>query len=205
MACSCNNNLNCAPQGDPKFKRALWIALLVNVTMFFVEVIGGAEASSVSLWADAVDFAGDSANYAISLFVLPLAFAWRSRTALMKGIAMTTFGLIVLAQTVWSLMQGTMPEPSTMTMIGLIALVANASVAWMLFKFKDGDANMRSVWLCSRNDAIGNLAVIAAAAGVSLTGSQLPDAVVAVVMASMALHSGLSVIKHARTELQLAV
>ena len=186
---------------SPRFKRALWIALLINATMFFVEIIGGVAAGSVSLWADAADFAGDAANYGISLAVLSLGVAWRARAALVKGVSMAVFGLIVTGKTGWVALAGGAPEPLTMGVIAVLALVANLAAAGLLYAYRDGDANMRSVWLCSRNDAIGNLFVLAAAGGVFGTGQGWPDVVVALVMAGLALSSGVTVIRQARTEL----
>ena len=186
---------------SPRFKRALWIALLINATMFFVEIIGGVAAGSVSLWADAADFAGDAANYGISLAVLSRGVAWRARAALVKGVSMAVFGLIVTGKTGWVALAGGAPEPLTMGVIAVLALVANLAAAGLLYAYRDGDANMRSVWLCSRNDAIGNLFVLAAAGGVFGTGQGWPDIVVALVMAGLALSSGVTVIRQARAEL----
>ena len=186
---------------SPRFKRALWIALLINATMFFVEIIGGVAAGSVSLWADAADFAGDAANYGISLAVLSLGVAWRARAALVKGVSMAVFGLIVTGKTGWVALAGGAPEPLTMGVIAVLALVANLAAAGLLYAYRDGDANMRSVWLCSRNDAIGNLFVLAAAGGVFGTGQGWPDVAVALVMAGLALSSGVTVIRQARAEL----
>lgn len=186
---------------SPRFRRALWLALLVNAAMFAVEIVAGARSGSVSLLADAVDFAGDAANYAISLAVLALGLVWRARAALLKGASMAAFSLFVLGRALWSALVGEPPEPLTMGAVGMLALLANAGVALMLYAFRDGDANMRSVWLCSRNDAIGNVAVMLAAAGVFGTGSGLPDVLVALVMAALALWAGLAVIRQARDEL----
>jgi hypothetical protein len=160
----------------------LWAALIINITMFGVELAGGLQAGSASLLADAVDFFGDAANYGISLLVLGMALTWRARAALFKGLAMGAFGVFVLGRAAWSAASGTVPEPVTMGAIGALALLANVSVAAMLYAWREGDANMRSVWLCSRNDAIGNLAVMAAALGVFGTGSGWPDLAVAAVM-----------------------
>ena len=192
----------CLPgQVGPRFRKALWIALVVNGIMFAVEVIGGLASGSVALWADALDFAGDAANYGISLAVLSLGLTWSSRAALAKGLTMIGFGAFVVVRTALAVVRGLPPEPLTMGAIALIALAANGGVALLLYAFRDGDANMRSVWLCSRNDAIGNLAVMLAAAGVLGTGSGLPDILVAAVMATLALSSGVAVMRHARSEL----
>jgi Co/Zn/Cd efflux system component len=186
---------------DARYRRILWVALLVNATMFAVELGGGAHAGSASLLADAVDFFGDAANYALSLAVLSMAFAWRARAALLKGACMGVFGLFVLGQTAWNATAGIMPEPVTMGSIGALALLANLGVAALLYAYRSGDANMRSVWLCTRNDAIGNLLVMLAALGVSGSGSGWPDWTVAALMGALALSASVSVIRQARTEL----
>lgn len=207
MACACHSSCstetpaNAAPPIDPRWRRALWIALVVNAAMFGVELVAGLQANSVSLLADAVDFAGDAANYALSLAVLSMALVWRSRAAFVKGATMFAYGLFVLARAGWLLQSGSVPEPLTMGVVGLVALLANAGVAVLLYAFRTGDANMRSVWLCSRNDALSNLAVMAAALGVFGTGSAWPDLAVAAVMAVLALTAGLSVMRQARAEL----
>ncbi|HVL09012.1 MAG TPA: cation transporter [Burkholderiaceae bacterium] len=187
---------------NPAFRRALWIALAVNGLMFCIEIGAGMRSGSIALWADALDFAGDAANYGIALFVLSMALAWRARAAWLKGMTMAVFGLVVLGRALWTAYLGTPPEPFTMGMIGLLALLANVGVAWMLYAYRSGDANMRSVWLCSRNDALGNLAVMLAAAGVFGTGSGLPDIIVAVIMATLALSAGITVMRQARQELR---
>jgi len=179
----------------------LWIALIVNAAMFLVEFVAGLAAGSVALWADALDFAGDAANYTLSLTVLSWGAMWRARAALLKGVAMALFGALVMARALWAFQHGVSPEPLTMGTVGVLALLANAGVALMLYRFRAGDANMRSVWLCSRNDAIGNLAVILAAAGVFGTGSAVPDLIVALVMSGLALWSGLLIIAHARRDM----
>jgi Co/Zn/Cd efflux system component len=189
---------------DPRFRTALWIALWVNAVMFCVEIIGGLRAGSVSLLADAVDFAGDAANYALSLSVLSLGLLWRARAALIKGMTMMIYGLLVLAKTGWAVLYGVPPSAYTMGIIGGLALAANLAVAVMLYRFREGDANMRSVWLCSRNDAIVNVAIILAAAGVLGTGTRWPDLIVAAVISGLALTSARSVIRQARSEIGVA-
>jgi Co/Zn/Cd efflux system component len=190
---------------SPRYRRVLWVALLINAVMFVVELAGGLQSGSVSLLADAVDFFGDAANYGVSLLVLGLALSWRARAALFKGWCMAAFGIFVLSRAAWSAALGTVPEPVTMGAIGTLALLANVAVAVMLYAWREGDANMRSVWLCSRNDALGNLAVMAAALGVLGTGNAWPDLVVAVFMATLALVSARSVIRLAREELRPAL
>ncbi|MGM0766501.1 MAG: cation transporter [Pseudomonadota bacterium] len=202
MTCSCSVPEPKAP--DPRFRKALWVALWVNLAMFLVEGIASLQSGSVSLMADAIDFFGDSANYLLSLSVLSMGMLWRGRAALVKGITMTVFGLAVLGRAIWVAQSGVTPEPLTMGAVGLLALVANVGVAILLFKFREGDSDMRSVWLCSRNDAIGNLAVMVAALGVFGTGTAWPDLAVAAVMGGLAITSGISVVRHARSDIRNA-
>jgi Co/Zn/Cd efflux system component len=133
-----------------------------------------------------------------------MGMLWRGRAALVKGITMTVFGAIVWVRALWVMQQGTTPEPLTMGTIGLLALVANVCVALILFRYRDGDSDMRSVWLCSRNDAISNLAVMAAALGVFGTASAWPDLVVAAIMGTLAITAGVSIVRHARTDIAQA-
>lgn len=199
MACTCSHEP--APQKpNSKFRTALWIALFINLTMFFVELIGGAYAHSSALWADSLDFFGDAVNYGISLAVLGASLYWRATVALMKGLSMALFGLVVIAKTAYAYVQGIPPEAMTMGVIGVLALIANVIAAVVLYAFRDGDSNMQSVWLCSRNDAIGNVAVIFAAVGVFGTGSLLPDLIVALVISILGLTGGYQVIKKAVQE-----
>lgn len=184
-----------------RYRRALWIALAVNATMFAVEFAASLGADSVSLLADAVDFAGDAANYGLSLGALALGAVWQSRAALVKGVSMTGYGVFVLGMAAWSWIAGSAPEPLTMGAVGTLALAANIGVAALLFAHRAGNANMRSVWLCSRNDAIGNAAVLGAAAGVFGTGSGWPDLAVAGIMAVLAVWAGVSTVRQARGEL----
>lgn len=189
---------------SPGFRRALWIALLVNAAMFAVEIGAGWQARSISLQADALDFFGDAVNYGISLWALGIAVVWRSRSALLKGVTMGGYGLFILGHAAWAALHGVVPDARTMGIIGLIALIANVSVAAMLYVWREGDANMRSVWLCSRNDAIGNLAVMLAAAGVFGSQSAWPDLLVAVLMGGLGLMAARTVIVRALTELRSA-
>jgi Co/Zn/Cd efflux system component len=179
----------------------LWIALVANVAMFLVEVVAAAWSGSSALAADAADFLGDSANYALSLGALAMGGAWISRVAMLKGAAMLTYGIAVLAYALWRAWLGVAPEPITMGVVGTAALLVNLGVAALLYRFRDGDANMRSVWLCTRNDVIANLAVLVAAAGVFGTGTVWPDVAVAAILAALGLSSGRIVIRHARAEL----
>ncbi len=193
------------PAVDPRYRRILWIALWVNAAMFGAEVTAGLHALSVSLLADAVDFFGDAANYAVSLAVLAMLPVWRSRAALFKGLTMGAFGVFVLAKATWNATAGVLPEPVIMGTVGCVALLANVAVAAMLYRYRTGDANMRSVWLCTRNDAIGNIAVICAALGVFGMRSGWPDIMVAAIMGALALLAAVSVVRQALRELRPAV
>jgi Co/Zn/Cd efflux system component len=184
-----------------RYRRILWLALGANLAMFFIEVMASALSGSSSLAADALDFLGDSANYAASLGAIALGGLWTSRVAFVKGLAMFGFGVVVLAYAAWRAVLGVAPEPFTMGAVALAALGVNLGVAALLFRYRKGDANMRSVWLCTRNDVIANLAVIAAAVGVFGTGSLWPDFAVAAVLAVLGVTSGAIVIEHARLEL----
>ena len=186
---------------DVSYRRVLWIALFANLAMFAVELVASVWSGSSALAADAADFLGDSANYALSLGAIALGGAWVSRVALLKGAAMSLYGVAVLAYAGWRAWLGVPPEPITMGVVGLLALAVNFSVAALLYRFREGDANMRSVWLCTRNDVIANIAVLIAAAGVLGTGTIWPDIAVAAMLAVLGLSSGRVVIRQARAEL----
>lgn len=189
------------PTVDPRWRRALWIALVVNAGMFLAELTAGELADSRALQADALDFFGDAANYAISLGVAGLALVWRARAALIKGITLTILGAYVMLAAGLAVFQGASPAPAIMGSVGVAALAANISVALILYRFREGDANMRSVWICSRNDAIANVAVVAAAIGVFGTGTAWPDLIVAAIMATLGVSGGLKIIRLAWSEL----
>lgn len=201
-AAGCHHDHSAAAQ-SPRYRRALWIALWLNAAMFGIEMVGGWGAHSSALLADAVDFAGDAGNYALGLFALSLGAVWRSRTAWFKGATMAGYGAAVLAVTLWRWSQGVTPEPATMGVIGVLALAVNLGVALLLYAYRNGDAQMRSVWLCTRNDAIGNVAVMLAALGVFGTGHAWPDLAVAAFMSLLAMRSGWSVVHAAHGELRL--
>ena len=194
------------PAGHPAsreaYRRVLWTALWVNALMFVVEVVAGAGARSSALHADALDFLADAGNYAISLFVLSSALQTRARAALLKGLTMAGFGVWVVGSSVYRLAMGGAPEPLTMGVVGMLALAANLGVAVLLFRYRRGDSNMRSVWLCTRNDAIGNVAVALAAVGVFTTRAGWPDALVALVMAGLALSGAAQIVRKAARELR---
>jgi Co/Zn/Cd efflux system component len=204
MATCCDHDC-CSPTGRTldslAWRRALWMALVVNAGMFMVEIGAGVAADSSALQADSLDFLGDAANFAISLSVTSMALYWRARAALLKGSSLFALGLWVVAATALHAYNGTLPKPEVMGVVGLSALVTNGTVAVMLYRFSGGDANMRSAWICSRNDAIGNLAVLLAAAGVFGTGRGWPDLIVASIMAVLALSGGRQVIRHSLSEL----
>ena len=194
-----------AASASPAYRRILWIALAVNLAMFGVEIGAGLAAQSASLLADSLDFLGDAANYGISLFVLGMALKWRARASLVKAASMGAFGLWVAVTTVQHAMAGTVPVAPVMGAIGALAFAANLGVAALLYRWREGDSNMRSVWICTRNDAIGNLAVVAAAAGVFGSGTGWPDYLVAAIMSGLALWGAVQVLLHARVELRQAV
>lgn len=201
MACSSCASGKPDPNNSPSWRRALWIALAVNATMFVAEMAAGVAGGSKALQADALDFLGDAANYAISLGVAGMALAWRARAALLKGGTLALLGMYVFATTAWAVWHGGTPEAEVMGVVGVAALIANAGVALMLYRYRTGDANMRSIWICSRNDAIGNVAVVMAAAGVFGTGTAWPDLIVAGVMAALGISGGVQIIRQARAEL----
>lgn len=189
---------------DASWRRVLWVPLAINGGMFCIEIVAGVSAGSASLKADALDFLGDTANYAISLGVAGLALYWRSRAALAKGTTLLLLGLWVIGNTLWMATRGTLPAAGTMGGVGVLALLANLICAVILWRHRTGDANRRSVWICSRNDAIGNVAVVAAAWGVFGTGTAWPDVGVAVILAGLGVSGGWQIIRQARREMSLS-
>jgi Co/Zn/Cd efflux system component len=206
MACcsdsACSSGVDPGALNSPRWRRALWIALIVNAGFFVTEIVAGAAAGSAALQADALDFFGDAANYAISLGVAGLALTWRARAAAAKGGTLILFALWVLGSTAWHAMHGTLPRAEIIGVVGVAALIANGGVALMLYRFRTGDANMRSVWICSRNDTVGNLAVMFAAMGVFGTGTGWPDVIVGAIMGGLGLWGGWQIIGQARGELR---
>lgn len=198
MACCNHCEIDAAAVGA--YRRVLWVVIAINATMFVVEMAGGLIAGSVSLQADALDFLGDSATYGISLLVLGMSLRWRAGAALIKGTSMGLFGLWVIGATAYHALFPGLPSAPIMGGIGTAALIANMTSALLLYRHRQGDANMRSVWLCSRNDAVSNLAVILAASGVWATETGWPDLIVGAVMAALALSSSYQVIRQARGE-----
>lgn len=191
---------DCGAPGNAATRRVLWLVLTINGAMFALEVAAGLAAHSASLKADALDFLGDSATYAISLAVVDRALAWRTRAAFFKGASLLALGLFVLGDTAWMALGDTLPHAETMGAIGVLALAANLASAVLLWRERRGDANRRSAWICSRNDAIGNIAVVAAALGVFGTATNWPDIAVAAVLAALAVSGGWQILCEARRE-----
>jgi len=189
-------------RGNQAYRRVLWAVLAINAVMFLVEIGAGVAAGSASLQADALDFLGDAANYVISLFVVGMALRYRATAALAKACTMAVFGLWVVGTVIWHAALGTLPSAFTMGTVGFAALLANAASFGLLWAYRGGDANMRSAWVCTRNDVLGNLAVLLAAAGVFGTGSGWPDVVVAAIMAALALQGSAVVARQSIGELR---
>ena len=185
------------------YRRVLGAVLGINAVMFAVEIGAGVAAGSASLQADLLDFLGDAANYAISLLVVGMALRYRAAAALAKGTTMAAFGAWVIAAVIWHSMHGTIPIAFTMGTVGLAALAANAASFGLLWAYRHGDANMRSAWICTRNDVLGNIAVLLAAAGVFGTGTGWPDVIVAAIMAVLAIQGASTVIRQAAGELRI--
>ena len=183
------------------FKRALWIVIAINAVMFAVEMAAGALAGSQALKADALDFLGDTITYTLSLYVIGRSVRARASAALFKGLGLALMGLWVFGSTLWQVFVLDQPDAPVMGAVGFLALAANLASVFVLMAYRDGDANVRSVWVCSRNDAIGNVAVIGAAGLVALTGSAWPDLVVAALMAGLFLWSAAQIIRLALDEL----
>lgn len=182
------------------YRRTLWAVIAINAAMFATEVAASLASGSMALQADALDFLADSATYALSLWVIARPPRWRANAALLKGGSLGVLGAWVLAQTLWRVLSPGPPEAIVMGGIGVLALCANLASVLLLLRFRDGDANVRSVWLCSRNDAIGNIAVVIAAGGVFATGTAWPDLIVAGAMASLFLSSSFRIVRQALGE-----
>jgi len=166
MSASCCDQVVNFDGLSPDYKRRLWLAIAINATMFLVEMGAGALAGSQALQADALDFLGDATTYAISLAVIGASIRIRARAAILKALSLTAMALWVLGSTAYHVFILGVPRAEIMGVIGVLALAANVASVLILVRYKDGDANVRSVWLCSRNDAIGNIAVMVAALAV---------------------------------------
>jgi len=197
-ACCQNNTVFDGLSAD--YKRRLWLVIGLNATMFAVEIIAGRMAGSMALQADALDFFGDALTYGISLAVIGATVAVRTTAALAKAASLMIMGLWVFGSTIWHVFVDGVPQAQVMGTIGLLALATNLASVLVLVRYKDGDANVRSVWLCSRNDAIGNIAVLLAALGVWGTSTGWPDLIVAAVMAALFLSSSVQIFRQALNE-----
>jgi len=184
------------------YKRRLWLVIAINASMFLVEMGAGALAGSQALQADALDFLGDSLTYGISLAVIGAALPVRAFAAFAKGISLTLMGLWVFGATAYHVLVLGLPRAEVMGIVGFLALAANVTSVLLLMRYKDGDANVRSVWLCSRNDAIGNVAVMIAALAVWATATKWPDLIVAAIMASLFVYSSIQILQQALREIR---
>src|ERR1700751_6098344 len=189
-------------RANPAYRRALWAVLAINLIMFLVEIGAGVAAGSASLQADALDFLGDAANYSISLFVVGMALRYRATAAMVKGLTMGVFGLWIIGAVIRHAVHGTLPSAVTMGAVRITALIANGLSFALLWTHRQGGANMRSAWICTRNDVLGNLAVLLAALGVFGTGTGWPDVIVATIMAGLAIQGAILVNRPAAGELQ---
>jgi len=185
-----------------EYKRRLWLVIAINASMFLVEMAAGAIAGSLALQADALDFLGDATTYGISLAVIGTSIQIRARAAILKALSLTAMALSVLGSTAYHVVILGVPRAEVMGVIGILALAANAASVLILMRYKDGDANVRSVWLCSRNDAIGNVAVMLAAVAVWSTATKWPDLIVAAIMASLFLTSSMQILRQSFREMR---
>lgn len=201
--CSCENNVKFDGMSK-SYKNILWVVIGVNFVMFLVEIVASITSESMALRADALDFFGDSLTYTITLLAIGHSLRWRASAAMFKGLSLAVMGLWVFGSTLHRVFILGIPNEMIMGWVALIAFSANVMSALLLLKYRDGDSNIRSVWLCSRNDAIGNLAVMLAAIGVYFTRSDWPDLIVAFLMAGLFLHSSTLIIQQARNELRAA-
>ena len=175
--------------------RVLWIVLVINAVMFLVEGSAGLFAHSTSLLADALDMLGDALVYGFSLFVLARSARWQAGAALAKGGFMLAFGLGVLGEAAYKVLYPIMPGVETMGVIGGVALAANLVCFFLLYRHRSDNLNMRSTWLCSRNDLMANVGVLAAAGGSFLLASRWPDIIVGCIIAGLFLSSAFSVLR----------
>ena len=190
MGASCGHNHNASFDGvSADYRRRLWLVIFLNAAMFVVEMVAGRAAGSQALQADALDFFGDAVTYGISLAVIGASLKVRASAALAKGVSLLLMGLWVAGSTIYQVLVLGVPQAGVMGVIGFLALAVNVASVLILVRYKDGDANVRSVWLCSRNDAIGNIAVMLAALGVWGTATAWPDLVVAGLMSALFLQS----------------
>lgn len=203
-ACGCSSGTVTFDGTDPRYRQVLWLVIVLNAAMFFVEMGGGLAAGSLALQADSLDFAGDAMTYGLSLAVIGMAASIRAKAALFKGLTLGLISLYILGSALYRTFFVGVPEPLTMGVIGVLALAVNLGSVGLLWKWRDGDANVKSVWLCSRNDAIGNVAVLGAAGVVAITSTQWADLAVAVLMSCLFLSTSYHIVKAARQELAVA-
>lgn len=201
MAC-CDHHIHEDELKVSNFRRVLWIVFIINLVMFMVEFSTAFFAQSVSLQADALDFMADAMTYGVTLLVLGSSLKVRASVAMLKGISMGVLGLWIFARTYINAQDAIVPLAGLMVTVGFVALIANVVSALLLYKFRSGDSNMRSIWLCSRNDAIGNVAIMIAASGVFAMNSGWPDFVVALLMATLSSVASIQIIKQASAELK---
>ena len=200
----CSDNCAGFDGASPAYRRVLWIVIALNAAMFLTETLAGHLAASQALKADALDFLADTATYSLSLAVIGRPLIWRSRAALLKGSSLALMALWVLGSTAWQVLVIGRPQAEVMGLVGLLALAVNLTSVLLLLQWREGDANVRSVWLCSRNDAIGNVAVMLAALGVWGTATAWPDLAVAAIMAGLFLVSSVKILRQAAAESSLA-
>jgi Co/Zn/Cd efflux system component len=212
MSEQCSSSQACGCQGnprfdgvDPRYKAILWTVIAINGVMFLVEMTAGHLAGSQALQADALDFLGDTLTYGLSLAVIGSSLRTRASAALLKGGSLLAMGLWVFGSTLYQLFFLGLPKAEIMGSIGFLAFAANVASVLLLMRYKDGDANVRSVWLCSRNDAIGNVAVMVAAVAVWGLGSAWPDIIVALIMAGLFLYSSAQIIGQSLKEYRTGV
>ncbi|MBJ6128211.1 cation transporter [Microvirga splendida] len=196
-ACGCHGGVPVFDGVDPRYKRVLWTVILINAAMFVTEIVAGHLARSQALQADALDFLGDTVTYGLSLAVIGASLRTRATAALFKGVSLSLMAAWVLGSTLYHVLILGLPRAEIMGVIGVLALAANVTSVLLLMRYKDGDANVRSVWLCSRNDAIGNIVVTGAAGAVWLTASAWPDLIVAGLMAGLFLSSAVQILRQA--------
>lgn len=201
---------SCCPKGvpifdgvDPRYKRILWTVIGINGAMFLGEMVAGQLAGSQALKADALDFLADTVTYGLSLAVIGASLRTRATAALAKGVSLSLMALWVFGSTLYQTLILSLPKAEVMGVVGVLALATNLASVLLLRPYKDGDANVRSVWLCSRNDAIGNVIVMAAAFGVWGTATAWPDLAVAAVMAGIFLTSSVQILRQAWVEYRI--
>jgi Co/Zn/Cd efflux system component len=196
------NAARSAAHHAPGYRRALWIVVVLNLGYGVVEMAGGIIAGSQAVLADALDFIGDGAITLLGLVAIGWGLAWRARAALVQGVFLGLLGAAVFLSTIYRAFSHQQPDPGMMGALAAVGLVVNLAAAAVLIPHRRGDANVRAVWLFSRNDAIGNVAVIAAAGLVALTASAWPDLLVALAIAALFLHSSTVIIRDARRDLR---